>query len=89
MALMITNALVATKTHLTNGGLYKHMFQEEILFVIHQMEYHHLIHLSNHLDGQYLILQMLSIWYPPIASRICIRRNVQVVLWEIAIPKLY
>jgi hypothetical protein len=53
------------------------------------MEYHHLIHLSNHLDGQYLILQMLSIWYPPIASRICIRRNVQVVLWEIAIPKLY
>ncbi len=91
MASMITNALVATKTHLTNGGLYQHMFQEEIIFVIHQMEYHHLIHLSNHLDGQYLILQMfmLPIWYPPIASWICIGRNVQAVSWEIAIPKLY
>jgi hypothetical protein len=35
------------------------------------MEYHHLIHLSNHLDGQYLILPMfmLPIWYPPIATQ--------------------
>jgi hypothetical protein len=29
MASMITNALVATETHLTNGGLYQHIFQEE------------------------------------------------------------
>ncbi len=70
MALMIANALVAIETHLTNGGLYQHIFQEESFFVVHQMEYHHLIHLSNHLDGQYLILRMfmLSIWYPPIAT---------------------
>jgi len=71
MALMITNALVTTKTHLTNGGLYQHIFQEDFFFFIHQMEYHHLIHLSNHLDGQYLILQMfmLPIWYPAIATQ--------------------
>jgi len=30
MASMITNALVATKTHLINVGLYQHIFQEEI-----------------------------------------------------------
>jgi hypothetical protein len=36
MALMIANALVATKTHLTNGGLYQHIFQDEFFFVIHQ-----------------------------------------------------
>jgi hypothetical protein len=29
MALMITNALVATETHLTNGGLYQQIFQED------------------------------------------------------------
>jgi hypothetical protein len=29
---MITNALVATETHLTNGGFYQHIFQEEIFF---------------------------------------------------------
>jgi hypothetical protein len=71
MVSMITNALVVTETHLTNGGLYQHIFQEEFFFVIHQMEHHHLIHLSNHLDGQYLILRMfmLPIWYPPIATR--------------------
>jgi hypothetical protein len=71
MASMITNALVNIETHLTNGGLYQHIFQEDILLVILQLEYHHLIHLSNHLDGQYLILQMfmLPIWYPPIATR--------------------
>jgi hypothetical protein len=35
------------------------------------MEYHHLIHLSSHLDGQYLILRMfmLPILYPPIATQ--------------------
>jgi hypothetical protein len=67
MVSMITNALVVTETHLTNGGLYQHIFQEEFFFVIHQMEHH----LSNHLDGQYLILRMfmLPIWYPPIATR--------------------
>jgi len=71
MASMITNALVVTETHLTNGGLYQPIFQEEIFFVVHQMEYHHLIHLSNHLDCQYLILRMfmLPIWYPPIATQ--------------------
>jgi hypothetical protein len=71
MLLMITNTLVVTETHLTNGGLYQHIFQEEMFFVIHQMEYHHLIHLSNHLDGQYLILRMfmLPIWSPPIVTR--------------------
>ncbi len=71
MASMITNALVATKKHLTNGGLYQHIFQEEFFFVIYQMDYHHLIHLSNHLDRQYLILRMfmLPIWYPPNATQ--------------------
>jgi hypothetical protein len=68
---MITNALVAIETHLTNGGLYQHIFQVEIFFAIHQMEYHHLIHLLNHLEGQYLILQMFMppMWYPPIATQ--------------------
>jgi len=70
MASMITNVLVIIETHLTNGGLYQHISQEDIFFVIPQMEYHHLIHLSNHLDGQYLNLQMfmLLIWHPPIAT---------------------
>jgi hypothetical protein len=70
MASMITNALVTTKTNLTNGGLYQHIFQEEFFFVIRQIQYHHLVHLSNHLDGQYLILQMfvLPIWYLAIAT---------------------
>jgi hypothetical protein len=30
MASMITNASIATERHLTNGGLYQHIFQEEI-----------------------------------------------------------
>ncbi len=59
-------------THIKRGQVCdEHIFQEKMFFVIHQMEYHHLIHLSNHLDGQYLILRMfmLPIWYPPIVPR--------------------
>jgi hypothetical protein len=88
MVSMITNALVATKTHLTNGGLYQHIFQEEFFFVIHQMEYHHLIHLSNHLDGQYLILRMfmLPIWYPPIATRFVLEEMYKLSYWKLQYP---
>jgi len=85
---MITNALVATKTHLTNGSLFQHIFQEDFFFVIHQMEYNHLIHLSNHLDGQYLILQMfmLPIWYPPIATWFVLEEMYKLSYWKLQYP---
>jgi len=88
MASMITNALVAIETHLTNGGLYQHIFQKEIFFVIHQMEHHHLIHLSNHLDDQYLILQMfmLPIWYPPIVTQFALKELYKVSYRKLQYP---
>ncbi len=75
---MITNALVATEMHLTNGGLYQHIFQEEIFFFIRQMEYHHLLHLSNHFMNVHAT-NMVS----TNCDTISIERNVQVVLWEV------
>jgi len=84
MASMITNALVATETDLTNGGLYQHIFQEEIFFFIHQMEYKHLLHLSNHFMNVHATNMVSTNCYT-----ICIGRNVQVVLWEVTIRRLY
>jgi hypothetical protein len=82
MVSMITNALFAIERHLANGGLYQHIFKEEIVLAIHQMEYHHLIHLSNYLDGQYLIFQNVHATNMVSTNgyTICIRRNVQVIL---------
>jgi len=91
MALMITNALVVIRTHLTNGGLYQHIFQKESFFG----------HPPNGVPPfnppiqsfGWPIFNFMNIHATNIVSTncytICIGRNVQVVLWEVAIPKLY
>jgi hypothetical protein len=84
MASMITNALVTTETHLTNGGIYQHN-----------------IHPPNGIPPfnqpiqsfGWPILDFMNVHATNMVSTncyvICIGGNVQVVLWEVAIPKLY
>jgi hypothetical protein len=82
MAFMVTNALVATETHLTNGGLYRHIFQDEFFFVIHQ---NGIPPFNPFIDSfGWPILNFMNVHTTNMVSTtcytICIGRNVQVVL---------